>query len=189
MRVGSWLINNQIASGKALILSGPVNLSSVQLSFNGSGSTVISGSIANGGLGLNGPGLMTFSGAGANTYSGTTNISGGELDLNKTAGVDAIGGNLSIVSTGTVKLLASNQIKDTSTVTMSGGAFITTKGKKILFINSRNKEVAITLPEEAKGKTISYVDMSTGETSPAQMQLNDKILKLTPFEVAVVSME
>jgi len=68
-----------------------------------------------------GSGTMTLSGSAANTYTGTTTVSNGELDLSKTAETDAIAGNISIGG-GTVKLLANEQIKDTSTVTMTTGA-------------------------------------------------------------------
>lgn len=69
-----------------------------------------------------GAATLEFAGAGANTYSGTTTVTGGELDLNKTAGVDAIAGNVTI-NGGTLKLLANNQIKDTASINMSSGAF------------------------------------------------------------------
>ncbi len=82
-----------------------------------------------GGAGINnnlaftktGAGTLTFSGTAANTYAGLTTISAGEMDLSKTAGVNAIGGNVTI-NGGTLKLLASNQIADTSTLGISSGA-------------------------------------------------------------------
>ncbi len=69
-----------------------------------------------------GAGTLTLSGASANLYSGVTTVTNGGLDLSKTAGVDAISGDIT-VNGGTVKLLAFNQIKDTSSVTLSSGAF------------------------------------------------------------------
>ena len=74
-----------------------------------------------------GAGTQTLSGTSANTYSGTTTINAGELDLNKT-GVNAIAGDITIgdgTGTDTLKLLAANQIIDASVVTMnnSGGVF------------------------------------------------------------------
>src|SRR5205823_14149600 len=41
-----------------------------------------------------GTGALTLSGTSANTYTGLTTINAGELDLNKTAGVNAIAGNI-----------------------------------------------------------------------------------------------
>jgi fibronectin-binding autotransporter adhesin len=69
-----------------------------------------------------GAGTLLFSGSTANIYTGLTTVSAGELDLNKTAGVNAIAGNAT-VNGGTLKLLGSNQIANTSAVTVSGGTF------------------------------------------------------------------
>ena len=65
-------------------------------------------------------------------------------------------------------------------------AFITKTGKKILIINSKNKEIKISLPVDVKGKTMEYVDGSTGENPPAKMQLTENPITLEPFAVAVV---
>jgi fibronectin-binding autotransporter adhesin len=66
----------------------------------------------------------TLDGASANTFTGTTNVSGGTLVLAKTAGVNAIaGGNLTIgdgTGTDIVQLTNSNQIADTNIVTLNG---------------------------------------------------------------------
>ena len=82
-------------------------------------STTYSGVLSNGSLTKTGTGTLTLSGGSANTYSGTTTISGGVLALNKTAGIDAIAGNLTINNAALVSS-TSNQIADTSSVTMSG---------------------------------------------------------------------
>ncbi len=60
-----------------------------------------------------------LSGTSANTYTGLTTVSQGELDLNKT-GVLATGGNLTI-SGGTVKWLQSNQLATSAMVLMTSG--------------------------------------------------------------------
>ncbi len=64
-------------------------------------------------------GVVSFSGTGANMYTGTTVVNSGELDLNKT-GVQAMGGNLTI-SGGTVKWLQSNQLVNNANVLLSSG--------------------------------------------------------------------
>ena len=71
-----------------------------------------------------GNGTVVFSGTtNNNTYTGLTTVSGGELDLGKTAGSIAIAGNVT-VGNGTLKLLTANQLADTSTVTITtGGTF------------------------------------------------------------------
>lgn len=62
---------------------------------------------------------LTFGGAAANTYTGTTTVAGGGLTLNKTAGVNAIAGDV-VVSSGALIWNASNQIADTSNLTLLG---------------------------------------------------------------------
>ena len=76
-----------------------------------------------------GSGILTLGSndTNANTFNGLTTISGGELDLNKQAGTNAIAGdgNTSTadltVAGGTLKWLGSNQIANSATVTMSSG--------------------------------------------------------------------
>lgn len=87
------------------------------------GTTNISvGIVGTAGLTKTGAGILTFTGALNNTYSGTTTVSGGTLSLNRTAGVNAIAGPLTIATGGTLTLNADEQIADTVAVTVSGGA-------------------------------------------------------------------
>ncbi len=69
-----------------------------------------------------GAGTLNFTG-GSNTYVGTTTVNAGTLSLGKSAGVNAIVGNL-IIGDGTggdiVQLNASNQIQDFSIITLNG---------------------------------------------------------------------
>jgi hypothetical protein len=67
-------------------------------------------------------------------------------------------------------------------------AFFTAKGKKILLINQRNKNVQITLPAETMGALSTYVDVTTGETPPAQIRLSNTTITLNPFSVEVVQL-
>jgi autotransporter-associated beta strand protein len=76
-----------------------------------------------GGLTKIGAGTLTLGGTAANTYTGTTVINAGQLDLAKTAGVNAIAGYITIgdaSGSDVLKLQASNQIADTSVVTLNG---------------------------------------------------------------------
>jgi hypothetical protein len=65
-------------------------------------------------------------------------------------------------------------------------AFVTTKGKRILFINPHDKEIKMHLPDEAKNAVANYVDVSTGEHAPAQTTAKNGNITLKPFAVAVV---
>ena len=84
-------------------------------------SGVVSGSNA---LTKIGDGSLTLSGSLANTASGTTTVNAGTVILNKTAGTDAIAGDLTIgdgSGTDVVRLSANNQINNSSNITLNGG--------------------------------------------------------------------
>ena len=110
---------------------------------NGSGSFsgVIHGSVATGGtdgtieqgilnLVKTGTGTQTLAGSSANTYTGMTTLNAGKLILAKSAGVNALGGDLTItpssgwqvggVAANGVELAASEQIPDTSVIHFTG---------------------------------------------------------------------
>ncbi|MEI6604310.1 MAG: autotransporter-associated beta strand repeat-containing protein [Verrucomicrobiota bacterium] len=83
----------------------------------------ISGPISGDGKNLTkaGDGPLTLSGAAANTYGGLTEVTAGTLNLNKTAGTNALAaGGLQIDYGATVALLASNQIADGASVAVNG---------------------------------------------------------------------
>jgi len=94
-----------------------------------SGSSTFSGVIQDGGgtvsLTKAGTGVLTLTGAG--TYTGITTVDGGELDLNAPTnkGVPA---DLTINSTGTVKLLAAHQVANASQVTINTGGTLDFNG-------------------------------------------------------------
>ncbi len=110
-----------------LTLSGDVSLDAANASIitESAISTfqTLSGSIgqASAGNGLTklGGGGLRFSGTTANTYTGTTTVSNGQLDLAKSAGVTAIAGNLGISNASTIVTLSNNeQIANTSAVSI-----------------------------------------------------------------------
>ncbi len=94
-----------------------------------SGSTVIK---------TTGNGTVKFSGTSANTFASgagtvTVQVASGTLELNKTAGVNAIGNVATSVDSGaTLKWDASNQVGDSAAFTLNGGA---------LNLNSQNDTV------------------------------------------------
>ena len=87
---------------------------------------VISG--VNGQIAKAGNGTMTLRGTSPNTYTGLTTVSAGELDLNKTDNVNALGGNAT-VSGGTLKWLANEQMGDTGTSLMLTSGVVDLNGK------------------------------------------------------------
>lgn len=94
---------------------------------------VIAGAVSTYGLTITGnngvSSRIQFDGSAANTYTGTTTVTSARLELDKDDGVDAIAGNLIIGGTdtdeGRVQLDGSNQIANTSTVTVNAfGSFV-----------------------------------------------------------------
>jgi fibronectin-binding autotransporter adhesin len=76
---------------------------------------------------ITGDGLTRFGGTTANTYTGDTTVKGGTLVLGKTAGINAIAGNLVIgdeTGADTVRLNAANQIIDTASITINSSGFL-----------------------------------------------------------------
>lgn len=138
----SGTIKNNISSGETLTLSGTLNLSnnanSRTVTFSGSGNTLVSGIIQNGGgstsnITKSNGGTLTLTNT--NTYTGTTTINAGVLDLNTTAttvGQLAGTSNITVNSGGTLMLSNSgnssttDRINDNATMTMNGGTFKTT---------------------------------------------------------------
>jgi autotransporter-associated beta strand protein len=110
-----------------LAVSGTINTAGFTLSTSPTVSAArtitLSGAVSGtGSLTVGGVGTTILSGATANTYSGVTTINSGGLRLQKTAGVNAIAGNITIgdgTGTDTLTLAANNQIADTSAVTLN----------------------------------------------------------------------
>ncbi|WP_254508744.1 autotransporter-associated beta strand repeat-containing protein [Anatilimnocola floriformis] len=107
-------VTMQVTSTLAATLT--VNLASGTDIYTG----VISGAVS---LTKSGAGTLSLAGATANTQTGTTTVSAGVLNLNKTAGVNAIPGQLDI-NGGAVTFSANNQIADTASVNVSGAASV-----------------------------------------------------------------
>jgi fibronectin-binding autotransporter adhesin len=107
-----------------------INLGSGTLATNQSGftNTSFSGVITGtgGNLVINGGNTLLLGGAAdpsnPNTYTGTTYVNGGELDLGKGDGVNAVGGNV-VVAGGVLALTASEQIPNTASLTVNSGHF------------------------------------------------------------------
>ena len=109
-----------------LNLNGPFTLDgNHQLTVNSTTNIggVISGSPSSSTFTKLGAGTLTFGGGSvdtsANTYTGLTAVSAGNLALNKAAGTTAIAGDLTIDGTGTASLSANEQIANTASVTVN----------------------------------------------------------------------
>jgi autotransporter-associated beta strand protein len=127
------------SSASAASFSGTVTLSNATTIATTNGKITLSGVIGDAGaartLTKTGVGTLTLSGAAANTYTGLTSISGGTLELNKTAGVNAIAGAVAVGSGAKLLLSADNQVANTSAVTLSGGTIQRASGVSEVFGN------------------------------------------------------
>ena len=123
----TWTVSNNGANTTTLAATGAIGQALGALSLTKAGN-----------------GILALSGATANTYSGLTAVNAGELDLGKTAGIDAIAATLTI-NGGVVKLVNSDQINNASTVTVAGGSLNT----------------------NAKSDTVGTLNMSSGSIDGA----------------------
>jgi hypothetical protein len=69
---------------------------------------------------------------------------------------------------------------------VSAQAFVTPGGRKLLLVNKRNREIAVSLPDADKATALA-VDTETGDNAARGVQLTAGTIKLEPFSVAVVS--
>lgn len=97
---------------------------------NGSASNdlVLSGVLSNGLLSKDGPGTLVLGGTAPNTTSGTVSVLNGTLVLAKSAGTNAVGGSVSVSSGATLRLDASEQIPNGSSVLLGSTAMFDLNG-------------------------------------------------------------
>ncbi len=127
-----------IAGSAARITADASTILGISNGVNGAGFALQSGGA--GDINYNGPisgsgttftktdsGTVTFAGSAANTFSGALTVNDGTLNLNKTAGINAvgtsntliIGDNIGAAGSATVALKANNQMPDTTDVTIN----------------------------------------------------------------------
>jgi len=110
------------------------NLGAQTLTVTGSGNTIINAEIRDantaGGtssalsLTKTGTGTLTLSSGTSNKYTGLTTVTGGTLTLGKSAGLNAIAGNI-LINGGTLNWGSNaNQVADTSNIEMTSGAIL-----------------------------------------------------------------
>jgi len=64
----------------------------------------------------------------------------------------------------------------------------TAKGRRILLINTKEKEASFLLPGEATGQVFYAVDGRSGDSPPGSQKINGTSLTLAPFAVCIVQM-
>lgn len=69
---------------------------------------------------------------------------------------------------------------------MSAQAFVTSGGRRLLLVNKRNREIAVSLPDADKATALA-VDTETGDNAARGVQVASGTIKLEPFSVTVVS--
>ena len=83
--------------------------------------------------------------------------------------------------------LVETSFKDGSPWGVIAQAFITKKGEKVLFINTKNKDASFSLPPELNGATITVTDVSTMDHPPVSTTIGTSVT-LHPFAVAVATL-
>ncbi len=124
-----------------------------------SGSTMTLGGVISGSGSLTklGSSILTFTGSSANTFTGGFTISGGQVNFNKTAGVNAIGSGstITINSNSVLNLQAANQIPTGVNMVLNGGTFMT-GGLSVVSGNANLGTLTLTAN--------SYINLGSGST-------------------------
>jgi len=149
---GTGTVDNVSAGGSATLTVGTNNQSAV---FFG----VIQNTTGTVSLTKTGTGTQQLAGAAANTYSGPTTVQTGVLELNKTAGSAAIPAGLVIGennggATGTVTLLAGNQIADAAVVTVQNDG--------VLNLNNFSETIGAFVGAVGSQATLGTATLTTG---------------------------
>lgn len=160
------------------IAGGGANLNIVPMITNGAASAA---SLVKEGLGI-----LTLSGTEANSFTGDAIINAGILRLAKTAGIDAVGGNVVVNTGGTLQLGASHQIPDSAGITVNGGTVAAFNTDETIafyrqvnggFVTSGNiGHMVITGALELLGGGTLTINSSPGSATPASWDVGSALL-------------
>lgn len=133
---GISVLGSEVADA-AVTFSGAISFATaVQATAASGGNTQFSGALSGAGaFAKTGAGTVTLSGASANTFTGMTTVSAGTLQLNKTAGTDALAGDVTVSSGAFLLISQSNQVNNNSDVSLSGGTITRGSGVSEVFGN------------------------------------------------------
>jgi autotransporter-associated beta strand protein len=139
-------------AGTATFSGNIVNNNAATFTAASGGTATFSGIVSGAGsLNKTGAGTVTLAGSSANTFTGMTTVSAGTLQLNKTAGTDALAGDVTVDSGAFLLISQSNQVNNNADVTLSGGTITRGSG-----VNEAFASLNLT--------TGSFLDFGTGAT-------------------------
>ena len=121
-------------------------------------------------LSKTGGSTQTLAGTRANVLS-SVSVTGGTLELNKTAGVNALSGPITVgngAGAGTIRLLASNQMADGSAFTCNGGTLDTNGFSETL--STLTNSGASTIDMGAGASILTFAN-SSGQTWSGSIQI------------------
>ncbi len=140
------------------------NATAATLTFNGAGTTTVSGTINNGlSLAMNGSGTLVLNGSTSNSYTGTTTINSGTVEMNKNAGTVAVSGStITINSGGTLLSDASENIGNGVNMVLNGGTWGTNAAASSITENLNTLTLTATsnLNLGATSNVIQFTDSS-----------------------------
>jgi autotransporter-associated beta strand protein len=164
---------NAVVGTDAIALSIALTASQTTLTVDGSSdvlqlSGVLSGAIS---VTKGGTGTLEYSGSTANSYSGTTTVSSGTLELDKTpaAGVHAIAGALTIDAGATAQYEVSDQIAAAKTVTVEGTLDLNNNSDTISTLVLAGGTV------ETEGGTLTLGGNVTFDTTSSKASINGNL--------------
>jgi autotransporter-associated beta strand protein len=192
---GSLSLGGNDTIGALSGTGGTVSLSNKTLTTSSASDTTFSGVISGtgGSLTKNGNGKLTLSGENANTYTGLTTVSGGTLELNKTAGVNAISGATTINSGAVLLLSASDQVDSGAgdTVTLSGGTIQRAGGVSETFGNltlTGNSYLNFGGVSESANLTFGTLNLGSNILAVSGFALNNQLKYAASTEVQGLSL-